>query len=154
MALRAAIEVQDVVPLAGLVLAGPVFAPTQRSLPALARAATTALHREPPRELRVLRDHWRGWRHLPALVRSGLAEQPEQMIGQLTLPVTLTAGVDDAFAPRWWLLQLAEQASRSPDVGVAQLAGSHNNPFTQPGSVADLIAAFAAPAHTTDAVAR
>ena len=139
VALRAALEVQDAVPLAGVVLAGPVFAPTQRSLPSLALAASTACRREPLRELRVLNDHWRGRRSLPALVRSGLAERPEQLIESLTVPVTLTAGTDDTFAPRWWLLQLAQAASRSVEVQVAQLPGSHNNPFTHPDAVARLV---------------
>lgn len=139
VALRAAIAVQDDVPLAEVVLAGPVFAPRQRSLPALAVAASTACRREPLRELRVLDDHWRGRRWLPLLVRSSLAERPEQLIGSLTVPVTITAGAADAFAPHSWLLQLAQAASRSSDVRVAQLAGSHNNFFTDPQAVAELV---------------
>lgn len=139
VALRAAIAVQDDVPLAELVLAGPVFAPTQRSLKSLALAAASAGLREPPRELRVLHDHWRGRRHLPSLVLSGLAEAPERLIGSLTAPVTLTAGVDDAFAPGWWLAQLAKAASRAAEVQVVQLAGAHNNPFTHPVAVARLV---------------
>lgn len=139
VALRAAIAVQDDVPLAEVVLAGPVFTPRQRSLPALALAASTACRREPLSELRVLDDHGRGRRSLPALVRSGLAEQPERVIGYLAVPVTITAGVADSLAPHSWLLQLAQAASRSSDVRVEQLAGSHNNLVTDPHAVAGLV---------------
>jgi fermentation-respiration switch protein FrsA (DUF1100 family) len=60
------------------------------------------------------------------------------------VPLTLTAGEADSFAPRWWLDELAAAAVRAPRVTVEVLPGSHNNPFTEPARLAATIAAAAA----------
>ncbi len=139
VALRAALEVQDDIGSLAVVLAAPVFVPEQRTLPAAALAAVLAARRDSPRELVALREYWRGRRHLPALVRSGLLQRPEDLVGSLSVPVTLTAGVADTLAPHRWLVDLAARAVRAPWVDVVELPGSHDNPFTHPGEVAGLV---------------
>jgi pimeloyl-ACP methyl ester carboxylesterase len=144
-ALRAALQLQDEGALVGVLLAAPVFAPGQRTWAGVARAAVPAYRRDSPRELRALPDYWRGRRHLPSLLRAGLAERPEQDVGRLRLPLTLTAGRADTFAPPWWLAQLAAAASPAAAPRVVLLAGSHNNPFTHPEQLGALIASRALP---------
>lgn len=52
------------------------------------------------------------------------------------VPVTLTAGEADSFAPAAWLHELAEVAGGPFRVEV--LPGSHNNVFPHAGKVAEL----------------
>ena len=59
---------------------------------------------------------------------------------RLSVPLVLTAGRGDAFAPQWWLEVLACGATRSPAVTVERLGGSHNNPYTHAAALAGLIA--------------
>ena len=67
---------------------------------------------------------------------------------RLSVPLVLTAGDDDAFAPQWWLEVLACGATRSPAVTVERLGGSHNNPYTHAAALAGLIARTVGPAAT------
>ncbi|HEX8495580.1 MAG TPA: alpha/beta fold hydrolase [Actinomycetales bacterium] len=135
-ALLAGLELQDEGVLAGVVLAGPVATPSQRSLPRIIAAAPRAYRRDSPRELVELGQLARGGPDAVRLLRSALAERPEELVTSLRLPLVLTAGRADAFAPSWWLSQLASAALASPSVGVARLPGSHNNLFTHPDQVA------------------
>jgi pimeloyl-ACP methyl ester carboxylesterase len=51
-------------------------------------------------------------------------------VGLLTVPLTVTAGEADTFAPRDWLDLLARRAGAASRAVV--LPGSHNNPFAHP----------------------
>jgi pimeloyl-ACP methyl ester carboxylesterase len=138
-ALVAGLEVQASRDDVTVVLAGPTFAPGQRTLPGvLARVPLAYRHDGPwqldPREL--LRA---GPRDLLALVRSGQRDRPEDGVAGLRLPLVLTAGRHDAFAPVEWLELLRGRAVRSPDVRVRILGGSHNNPWTHAAELATLL---------------
>ena len=58
----------------------------------------------------------------------------------LRVPLVLTAGEADTFAPEAWMRTVAA-ASGSPATGVSVLPGSHNNLFTHAAAVAALVAA-------------
>ncbi|MDR6862821.1 alpha/beta fold hydrolase [Phycicoccus sp. 3266] len=124
-----------------LVLAGPVFVPAHRRLSRLALAAPTAYRRESPREvpaaLRLLRHAGR----TASLVRSAVHLRPEDLVAGVTTPLVLTAGTADAMAPWHWLEHLHDRATAAPRRRVVVLPGSHNNLFTHPGEVADLVVA-------------
>jgi hypothetical protein len=51
------------------------------------------------------------------------------------VPLLVTAGCCDAFAPALWLVTLTHAAA-SRSAQVVRLQGSHNNPFTHPSSLA------------------
>jgi pimeloyl-ACP methyl ester carboxylesterase len=140
-ALRAAVRVQDLRPLAGLVMAGPTVAPSQRSLPRLAAVAPAAYRRDSLRELVVVPDLLRANLALVTMLRSAVADRPEDHIGSLRSAVLLTSGRGDAFAPADWLSTLARSAVRAASVRTVQLPGSHNNPYTHPGPLAAVIEA-------------
>ena len=123
-------------PPAGLVLAGPTPAPGQRSIPRLLLRVPLALRRESPAELGVLGNYLRDQAGFWRLLRSAVRDRPELTAAALALPVIATAGRADSFAPPSWLATLA-----GPDGRVLVLPGSHNNPFTHPDAVADVIAA-------------
>lgn len=145
-ALRAALHLQDRHrsaaetrgPLVRLVLAGPTVAPDQRSLRRLLLRVPAAFRRDSVRELVVVPDYLRGNRKALALIRSAVRDRPEERLARLRLPVTVTAGRYDTFAPRPWLETLAASAVLSGDVRVTVLDGSHNNPFTHPEALADV----------------
>jgi pimeloyl-ACP methyl ester carboxylesterase len=109
-----------------LVMAGPTFAPAQRTLGGLVRPALTAYRKDTPKELVVLKDLLRVRTDVVRLVASALRHRPEERVGQLRVPLFLTAGEADSFAPQAWLRSLA--AVRPARVTV--LPGSHNNVFT------------------------
>jgi pimeloyl-ACP methyl ester carboxylesterase len=138
-ALQTALMVQDTRRLDAVVLAGPTVAPTQRRLDLLAMAAPAAYRRDSPRELVVLPEVLRARLRLLTLLRSAIADRPERAAPRLSVPLVLTAGASDAFAPPWWLEVLAGAAIRSPAVLVERLGGSHNNPYTHADELAGLI---------------
>ena len=121
-------------PPTALVLAGPTPAPGQRSIPRLLLRTPLALRRESLAELGVLRHYLRGQGGTWRLLRSGVRDRPEATRAGLAMPVVVTAGRADTFAPPTWLATLAGPGGR-----VVLLPGSHNNPFTHPGAVADVI---------------
>jgi pimeloyl-ACP methyl ester carboxylesterase len=126
-------------PLAGLVLAGPTFAPTQRRLAKAVPAVAAALRRDSPAELGILRDYLRAGHDLLRLLRSALDDRPEETLRGVTAPLVLTGGVADSLVPKEWLAQLADAARPTTTVHVRQLPGSHNNPFTHPEELAQLV---------------
>jgi pimeloyl-ACP methyl ester carboxylesterase len=126
-----------------LVLAGPTFQPGQRRVLPLALAAVTAYRRDTLRELVIAPAAARGRTGVWRVLRSGMRDRPEERVRRVTVPVTLTAGEDDSFAPRWWLDRLAQAAGAAPEVHRAVLSGSHNNLFTHPQQVAEVVAAAA-----------
>jgi pimeloyl-ACP methyl ester carboxylesterase len=115
--------------------------PAHRRLSRLALVAPTAYRRESPREvpaaLRLLRHAGR----TASLVRSAVHLRPEDLVAGVTTPLVLTAGSADAMAPWHWLEHLHDRATAAPRRRVVVLPGSHNNLFTHPGEVADLVVA-------------
>lgn len=144
-ALRAALLLQHRCHVSRLVLAGPTVAPSQRSLVRLAATAPRAYRRDSPRELVSMPDYLRAGRHLLTMLRDCVADRPEQAIASLRVPLVLTAGRQDAFAPLHWLRTLATAAVAAPAVTTVQLPGSHNNPYTFPERVAQLLLTDATP---------
>lgn len=137
-ALTAALGVQDRHPDLRLVLAGPTFAPPQRRIRRLAWATLHAYRDDTLSQLR-LREVLRGWWGVPSILFSGLADAPEKRITALRIPLTLTSGEHDAFAPAAWLHRLSTCAAASGRVRVTTEPGSHNNLFTHPEHVADVV---------------
>lgn len=56
------------------------------------------------------------------------------------MSLALTAGEHDAYAPLPWLATLAAAAGRSPRVRTVVAPGSHNNLYTHPHEVTEVIA--------------
>ncbi len=137
-ALTAALAAQERHPNLSLVLAGPTFTPPQRRWRRLARAAVTAYRDDTVRQIRPS-EVARGWWGVPSILLSGLADAPDQRVGRLRMPLSLTSGVHDSFAPTEWLEQLASRATSSPRVRVSTQPGSHNNPYTHPHHIADVV---------------
>jgi pimeloyl-ACP methyl ester carboxylesterase len=138
-ALTAGLALQGARPDAELVMAGPTFIPPHRRLGPLLLAAPRAYREDTFRELRVLPAVARGRLGVWSMLRSGMADAPERRIADLRLGVTLTAGRSDAFAPGWWLRMLAASARSAAYGVVAPAPGSHNNLFTHPAQLADII---------------
>lgn len=138
VALGAALRLQHDRGDVSLVLAGLTFRPEQRSWPGILRGAATAYRKDPPSELVVAKNIARVRTDLLSIVESGRHDRPEERVRGLQLPLALTAGEADSFAPQAWMDQVAA-ASRGP-AQVSVLPGSHNNLFTNPGEVAELVA--------------
>ncbi|WP_457256560.1 alpha/beta fold hydrolase [Pedococcus sp. P5_B7] len=130
VALEAVLRVQRTRPGLALVMGGPTFTPDQRRLRWLVPAALTSYLKDPPRELVVLKDVARVRTDLARIVQSARRHPTDKRVGLLTVPLTVTAGLADSFAPRDWLDLLASRAGASSHRAV--LPGSHNNPFTYP----------------------
>ena len=130
-----------------LVLAGTTFAPTQRRLTGLALATPPAYRDDRPDQIDPA-EAFRGRTGMVTILQSGLRDSPEKRIAHLRVPVTVTAGVHDAFAPVTWLDQLASSADSAPSVRTSLLGGSHNNLFTHPAEMAELVVLAAADATT------
>jgi pimeloyl-ACP methyl ester carboxylesterase len=137
VALEAVLRVQPTRQALALVMGGPTFHPDQRRLRGLVPAALTAYLKDPPRELVVLKDVARVRTDLIRIVQSGRRHPVEKRVPLLTVPVTLTAGAADSFAPAEWLDLLARLAGASSRAVV--LPGSHNNPFTYPEEFGALV---------------
>ncbi|MDQ2757287.1 MAG: alpha/beta fold hydrolase [Actinomycetota bacterium] len=138
-ALGTAISLQHDRPDSALVLCAPTFHPDHRGLLGLARATSTAYRRDSPKEVVVVPDLVRGNVDVARIVRSGMRDRPEVRITRLELPVLLTAGRADTYAPPAWLERLAAAAGRSPWVTTAVLDGSHNNLYTHGEALAGVI---------------
>lgn len=138
-ALTTALALQGERPDVELVMAGPTFIPPHRRLGPLLLATPRAYREDTFRELRVLPAVARGRLGVWHILRSGMADAPERRITDLRLGVTLTSGRSDAFAPGWWLRMLAASARSAAYAVVAPVPGSHNNLFTHPAELADVI---------------
>ncbi len=137
-ALTAALVLQET-RTAAVVLAGPTFRPAHRALPRLLAVTPLAYRRDSPGELSAFPQLLRGGRDVVSILRSGMADRIEDRLPALRLPVVLTAGRQDAYAPRSWLDQLARRATASPSVTIAVTPGSHNNLFTQPEAITRVV---------------
>lgn len=139
-ALTGALAAQEFHDDLALVMAGPTFVPAQRRIPRLLLAALTAYRDDTPRQLRAS-EIARGWHGVPEILLSGLDDAVDERLPRLRVPLHLTSGEHDSFAPADWLARLADVASGSPWVRTTTLPGSHNNLYTHPDAVADVIAA-------------
>lgn len=137
-ALAAAIRLQDRTRRLALVMAGPTFRPEHRRLLPLAAAVVPAYRRESLGELVQTPTLLRHAVGVAAVVRSGMRDAPERRLRQLRVPLVLTAGEADSFAPEGWLRSLAACAG-TPATTVRVLPGSHNNPFTYPEELGGLL---------------
>ena len=133
-ALDAALRLQDTQPGLGLVMAGPTFTPRQRRFPRMAAAAATAYLRDSPGALVVVPTGLRRLSGVLSVVRSGMRDSPEERLRKLRVPLALTAGEADTFAPKEWLAAARLGGRESPSVTVRTLSGSHNNPYTHAGA--------------------
>jgi len=144
-ALHGGLLLQEDRPPTLVVLAGPTVAPRQRSLLRLACAAPAAYRFDSPGELVVLPDLLRTRADLILMLRSAIADRPEDHVRSLRSPLLVTAGSRDAFAPTSWLSAIATAAPPSCGARVVQLAGSHNNPYTHPSLLAKVVVAASSP---------
>jgi pimeloyl-ACP methyl ester carboxylesterase len=126
-----------------LVLAGLTFRPEHRSWTGILRGAATAYRKDPPSELVVAKNIARVRTDLLSIIESGRRDRPEERVRALGMPLALTAGEADSFAPQGWMEQVAA-ASGGP-ASVSVLPGSHNNLFTHPDEVADLVGSLVKP---------
>jgi len=118
-----------------LVLGGITFAPRdRRAAPLLRAVAATVRHERRPRQVAaVLPYYLRGARGLPALLRSSLADRPEDAVGAVSAPVLVLRGAHDALCPADWAGALAGLAA---DGRCAVVPGAHNVPWTCPAGTA------------------
>jgi pimeloyl-ACP methyl ester carboxylesterase len=147
-ALAAALSLQETHRQLGLVMAGPTFTPRQRRLGPLAAATFTAYRRDSPAELMVVPTAVRELTGVWSVLRSGMRDSPDERLQNLRVPLVLTAGEADSYAPADWLHRLAA-ASGSATVTVRPLPGSHNNPYTHPEELADVVLEAVTHASTT-----
>jgi surfactin synthase thioesterase subunit len=138
VALEAVLRIQHSRRDLGLVMAGPTFQPDQRGLGGLMPAALTAYRKDTPKELVVLKDVARVRTDLVRIVQSARRHHSEKRVGQLRVPLTVTAGEADSFAGPSWLGLLAARAGAQSRTVV--LPGSHNNVFTHPDEFGSLVA--------------
>lgn len=139
VALEAVLALPPSVEVGALVMAGPTFVPHQRKLHRVVPAGLTAYRKETLGELVVLRDLAQVRTDMARIVRSGLRHRPEERVAALRVPLTVTAGEADSFAPAAWLEDLAERAG-GPSRAVV-LPGSHNNVFPHAREVAAVVVA-------------
>jgi pimeloyl-ACP methyl ester carboxylesterase len=111
----------------GLVLAGPTLDPDARTMPALHKCAVWTLPHEVPAELPVVLPSSiaSGGRPMLELIRSAMADRPEDQVQKLTIPSVVITGQHDGFAPPAWARHLAELASAPYVI----LPGAHNGCF-------------------------
>jgi pimeloyl-ACP methyl ester carboxylesterase len=143
VALAAGLRLQGKRDALALLLAGLTFQPSQRTVAGVLRGAAAAYRRDSPRELVALRSLARVRGDVVRLVQSARRDEPEVRAASLRVPLTLTAGERDSFAPRAWMQSVADAAG-GPSARVATLPGSHNNLFTHPNEFAALVAVAAA----------
>ena len=137
-ALAAALRLQETHARLGLVMAGPTFTPRQRRLGPHPAPTLTAYRRDSPAELMVVPTAVRELRGVWSVLRTGMQDTPDARLRRLRVPLILTAGEADTYAPREWLDRLA-LAAGSTNVGVRLLPGSHNNPYTHPEELAEVV---------------
>jgi pimeloyl-ACP methyl ester carboxylesterase len=128
-----------------LVMAGPTFAPRQRRLVTLAAVTPFAYRDDGPRELDPVEIR-NGRMGIALMLQSGMRDAPELRIGGLHAPLTVTSGFHDSYTPTAWLDTLATSAVAAASTRTSLLGGSHNNLFTHPDQIADLVTLAAADA--------
>jgi pimeloyl-ACP methyl ester carboxylesterase len=140
---QAVLKTAQLIPefIRGLVLAGPTFDPEVRTMPALLGRAVRTLPREVPAELPVVLPSYiaSGGRPLLQLIRSAMADRPEDQVQQLTMPTVVITGQHDGFAPPAWARHLAELASAPYVI----LPGAHNGCFPHAQAADTALRSFA-----------
>lgn len=141
--LMAALQVAD--RISGLVLAGPTFDPTIRSMPALARRAARTIRREPAGELGAVVPSYvaSGGRPLMRFIRSATSDRPEDRVAGLSMPSVVITGEHDGFAPPSWAERLAALA----DAPCVILPGAHNACFPHARDADAALRGFAGSLH-------
>ena len=121
-ALRTAILAPDRVE--ALVLVGPTVDPAARSWSRLIARYCQPLWREPPTELVAVRRSIMagGISSVARLIASALADRPEQLITQLSMPTMILAGKHDRVASPTWCRHLADLGQTR----LQMLPGGHN----------------------------
>jgi len=125
VALRTAYDVPE--RLVGVVLAGPTIDAAARTWPRLIGRYLRPLWREHPAELPAVAGSMTasGVRPIVKLLRSALADRPEQQIGDLRVPALIITGHRDGVASPSWSSQLAQLAAAPWRI----LPGGHNSCF-------------------------
>lgn len=113
--------------VAALVLVGPTVDPAARSWPCLIARYCQPLWREPPTELVAVRRSIMagGISPVAGLIASALADRPEQLMAQLSMPTMILAGKHDRVASPTWCRQLADLGQTRLQL----LPGGHNSCF-------------------------
>lgn len=134
-ALRATVAAPDAV--AQLVLAGATFPPRARTAGALLRgAARTLVHEQPAQAAAVAPYYLRGRGRLSELLRSALADHPEEALDAVQPPVLVLRGQRDRLCPQDWARELA---ARTPGGRLVVLPAAHNFPWTFPVETSRLL---------------
>ena len=118
----------------GVVLAGVTFPPqARRPLPLLARVLRTLPHERPGELPAVLPYYLRGAARLPELLRTALADRPEDVVRAVSVPLLVLRGRHDHLCPQPWAEQLAARGA------LAVVPGGHNAPYTQPVATSEAL---------------
>ena len=126
-ALRAALLAPDRV--RRLLLGGPTFPPELRTpVPLAAAVARTLVHEQPGELPAVWPEYRRGGARLLALLRTAMADRPEDAVGRVGVPVHVVRGRHDHVAPAAWCARLGP---------VRTVPGGHNATWTHPAQTAD-----------------
>jgi pimeloyl-ACP methyl ester carboxylesterase len=140
---QAVLKTAQLIPelIRGLVLAGPTFDPDARTMPELLRRAVRTLPHEVPAELPAVLPSYiaSGGRPLIQLIRSAMADRPEDQVQQLTIRSVVLTGQHDGFAPPAWARHLAELASAPYVI----LPGAHNGCFPHAQAADTALRSFA-----------
>lgn len=141
--------------VAGLCLAGPTFPPSARRwMPLVRRVGATLRHERPSLAAATLPEYLRGRSRVLTLLRSAMADRPEDVAGRVRCPLLVLRGRHDAVSPRAWVLQLASpplpppagrQAAATPASGptppapwrrAVTVRGAHNFVYDFPDDAA------------------
>ena len=123
-----------------VVAAGITFPPeARRPLPLLLRLLRTLVHERPGELPAVLPSYLRGARRLPELLRSALADRPEDAVPRIPVPLLVLHGQHDRLCPQSWAQRLAAAA---PDGRAIRLPGAHNVPWTHPEQLSSALAGW------------
>ena len=134
-ALRAAVAAPHAV--AQLVLAGATFPPRARTAGRLVgRAVRTFVHEQPGQVPAVAPYYARGRSRLLGLLRSALADRPEDALDAVEPPVLVLRGERDLLCPQDWAQELA---ARTRPGRLAVLPAAHNFPWTFPAETSHLL---------------
>lgn len=124
-----------------LCLAGPTFPPEARRWWPLLRGVARTLRHEPFGLVpATLPDYLRGRRGVLTLLRTALADRPEDLLPRVSCPVLVVRGEHDAVCGARWAAELADAAPRGRFVTVP---GAHNFTFSSPEHAAAVLRGFA-----------
>ncbi|GAB3685023.1 alpha/beta fold hydrolase [Angustibacter aerolatus] len=148
-ALHTALAVQHAdVGLRSLVLAAPTQAPL-RHAPLLVALGPLAFRRDLPSLVQVVPDVLRARLDVLRLLQTAVRDAGEQYVGELEVPLVLTAGRSDTYSPEAWLRVLAAAATAAPSVRVLMTPGSHNPMVGHPERLVTAVEAALEPVPVT-----